>query len=392
MASKIRFSLFTRVRNDRGFSLLEMIIAMSLFMVIMLITTNAFNKMITMASSLLKSAESNIEGVVGLEMVRKDVAQAGYGLPWTVQQPYSSARSMLPATLAVTAAQIQSLNDEPLGAPRAVGSLDNLGYNGSDYLAVKSTVIAMNAATKKSAIIRQDGIIPTDPSSAGRFKGTDTVVVLRPVFSSAGVLTNKLLIGKGTYTNVSTATSTFRPDNLNDTYIAYGLDNSTMRTPFNRGDFFIHRPTDDKAVPDVCAKIDNPAIKATTGIGILYKAVMHQAADGSFTMYPLLDCVLDMQVVYGVDESTTQDGSINNHYSVLPVSYDAATIRSQLKEVRIHILAQDGNKDRTYTYPDSTIYVGETPNGRLFDLSASNIKDWQNYRWKIYTLVVRLSL
>jgi len=389
MSINSRYRFFAGSRNNRGFSLLEMIIAMALFMIIMMITSSAFNTLVTSAGSLLKSAESNIEGVVGLEMLRKDLSQAGYGLPWAVQNKYSSAVAMTVTPPVFNS--YTSLNDAPLGAPRAIGSLDNAGYNDSDYLAIKSTVAAMNAATKKSAIIRQTGISHSDP--AAPFKGTDTVSVLRPTFNSSGVMTNKILIGKGTYANVSSATSTFRPDNLNDTFIVYGLDDSKMRAPFNRADYFIYRPTNDRDVPDVCAKIVDVSKQAKSGIGILYKNVMNQA-NGSFVMYPILDCVLDMQVVYGVDNSTDQNGSITAHFSaLLPVNgFDASSIRTQLKEVRVYILAQDGKKDRLYTYPNSSLYLGEFNSGKLFDFTTANIKDWQNYRWKVYSLVVRMSL
>jgi hypothetical protein len=202
------------------------------------------------------------------------------------------------------------------------------------------------------------------------------------------VVTNKILIGKDTFVNVSTNVGTYRPDNANDTFLVYGLDDSQMRAPFNRADYFIYRPTTATAVPDVCAKIDNAGIQNTTGIGILYKAVMNQA-NGSYTNYPLLDCVLDMQVVYGLGDVGTSEGVAFHDDKPLTLAQD---IRTQLREVRVYILAQDGGKDRSYTYPNSTIYVGEFNYGRLFDFTTSNIRDWQNYRWKIYTIVVRKSL
>jgi prepilin-type N-terminal cleavage/methylation domain-containing protein len=391
MAGKSDIAHNSIITDERGFSLPEMIVAMGIFMVIMLITSNSFNRLVQSSGSIMKSAESNIEGVVGLEMMRKDLAQSGYGLPWAITDTYLSAVAM-PVTLPVFN-RYTSLNDAPSGAPRAIGSLDNSGYNGSDYIAIKSTVVAMNSVVKKSAIVRQNGVTNTDLSPAAAFKPTDTVSVLRPVFSSAGELTNKILVGKTTFANVTAASSPFRPDNSNDTYIAYGLDDAYMRAPFNRTDYFIYRPTNDSSVPDTCAKVTDSSLKAASGIGILYKAVMNQQ-NGSFTLYPILDCVMDMQVVYGVDSSATQDGSINMHYSALLKSngFDAATIRSQLKEIRVYILAQDGKKDTSYRYPNSSVYVGEYGLGRLFDFSASNIRDWMYYRWKIYTIVVRTSL
>jgi hypothetical protein len=69
----------------------------------------------------------------------------------------------------------------------------------------------------------------------------------------------------------------------------------------------------------------------------------------------------------------------------------AQTIRDQLKEVRVFILAHEGQRDTSYTYTKNPILVGlmdgATLYGRNFDLTT--IPDWQNYRWKVYTLVVR---
>jgi prepilin-type N-terminal cleavage/methylation domain-containing protein len=378
--------------NNGGFSLVELLVAMGIFSILMLLTSESFKRILFESSKLFKSAESNIEGVVGLQILHKDLAQMGYGLPWTIQGTYLSvvAKGTMAAT-PVTEAQVLSLNDEPNKPPRAIASLNNVGYNGSDYLAIKSTVVAMNNTAKKSAILRQDTKIPS-----GLFSAKETLVILNPTFSSAGEPTDKILIGKDSYKNVSSATSTYRPVSANDTYLVYGLDDEFMRAPFNRADYYIARPADNK-VPDVCAKVEVEADKGSKGIGILYKSVMNQNG-GGFTHYPVLDCVADMQIVYGVDESTTHDGTVGNHYDgVLPVSTDPeaigyenpATIRANLKEVRVFILAQEGKKDASYTYPNSTIFVGDFGYGRFFDFTTSNIKDWRNYHWKLYTIVVR---
>jgi prepilin-type N-terminal cleavage/methylation domain-containing protein len=369
--------------NSRGYSLSELLIAMVIFGILMTLTSSAFRTVLTQSTSLIKGAESNIEGVVGLEMLRKDVAQIGYGLPWNVQRAYSSVTGM-PVTLPVSLTQIQTLNDAPLGAPRAMGSLDNVGYNSSDYLALKSTLVSLSNTVTKTAILRESGIAYTDTDLAKMFAGTETVTVINPTFNPLGQLTNKILITRETFTNAS---GSFRPRTPNETYIVYGLDDSRNRAPFNRADYFIYRPPD---LPEVCAKPADttPSVLASRGIGNLYKAVMKHA-NGSMTLYPILDCVADLQVVYGLDLSG--DGEVDFHDNILPT--DPATIRSQLKEVRLYILAQEGKKDRLYTYPSSTVLVGatygSTTYGHQFDLSAANIKDWRNYRWKVYTIVVR---
>ena len=43
---------------------------------------HAFNTIITNSSKSSKIEESNIEGMIGLEMMRHDLEQMGFGLPW----------------------------------------------------------------------------------------------------------------------------------------------------------------------------------------------------------------------------------------------------------------------------------------------------------------------
>ena len=61
-----------------------------------------------------------------------------------------------------------------------------------------------------------------------------------------------------------------------------------------------------------------------------------------------------------------------------------------MKQVRVYILAHDGQKDTTFTYPSSTVSLGgDVSLGRTFNLaSAVGNPEYKYYRWKIYTIVV----
>jgi hypothetical protein len=114
----------------------------------------------------------------------------------------------------------------------------------------------------------------------------------------------------------------------------------------------------------------------------------HRQSDGAFeaVKLPLLDCVADFQVVTYLD--TNNDGAWDLKSYGLSLA-DAGTIRAQLKEIHVYILTHEGQRETSYTHPSSTMLVGESAAlGRNYDLAA-NITNWQNYRWKIYTLVVR---
>jgi hypothetical protein len=162
--------------------------------------------------------------------------------------------------------------------------------------------------------------------------------------------------------------------------------------PFNRADYFVARP--DKNVPARCAP----------NAGVLYKTVVDHT-DGSFIPIPILDCVADMQVVFGwdtdgdgiVDTSSNADGSsvsgTASAGTVQGAMGSADSIRGMLKFVKIYLLAQDGAKDSNYSNPSSTIIVGDSSETALtknYDLTVGGTAaDWQRYRWKVYRIVVK---
>ena len=164
--------------------------------------------------------------------------------------------------------------------------------------------------------------------------------------------------------------------------------------PFNRADYFISSSN----VPQRCAK----------HTGVLEKAVVNQGG-GGLSFLPLLDCVADMQVIYFLDmDGNGRPGTVSNadgtstttccqdqpsessYPDVVPQTLnDASDIRNRVKEVRVYILTHEGQKDINYTYANRTITVGEFGLGSTFDLQETMGTDWQHYRWKLYTLVVR---
>jgi hypothetical protein len=186
-------------------------------------------------------------------------------------------------------------------------------------------------------------------------------------------------------------------------YTAYGVDSAaTLRFPFNRTDYFVATPTDPTAIPSYCAK----------GTGVLYKTTVNHA-DGKLTYIPILDCVLDMQVVLGwdidgdgvIDTWSNADGSFANT-NPYPAQFTAAVgtnnnsittvpnIRNNLKMIKVYILAQNGKYDPSYTSqsPLNVFDSGESSNtGRPtgFALSATTNPSQLNYRWKLYRIVVR---
>jgi prepilin-type N-terminal cleavage/methylation domain-containing protein len=387
------------IRREAGFSLVELMVTMVVFVFFIAAASSVFTGLLTQFKQQSKIVETNIEGIVGLEILRHDLESAGYGLPWNGLISYNESST-----------NPYGLNDSTLtAAPRAILSENNATFSspnnifdGSDYLVIKSVNVAQNDTCQKWTTLGfASPYIRTWTPASENLVDTDRVIVLSPGSTDANA---KTLIVSGsdfsaTFQTVKNGTIPWPPADATETRIVYGVDPDTdLRMPFNRADYYIKRPSTN--MPQRCA----------ANTGILYKETVNQAG-GGFTEFPLIDCVADMQVIFGLDTNTNDIigtysdgdtviswpvGTPDESATVADVTAafsDAANLRQRVKEVRIYILAHEGQRDPNYTFQapvsPSSITVGEFGLGRDFDLST--ITNWQNYRWKLYTIVVKPS-
>ncbi len=420
------------MNNNKGFTLLELIVTMALVIAVVIITGTAFEKIIKNTSQIVSSEESNIEGVVGLEMLRHDLQQIGFGLP--------NAYDVAPRYAETASAPASLLNDghgtsAAGGVPRAVVSLENVTdtayttgntYNiisGTDYLAIKASTVGRSQASKKWTFMTYTSVttnkVPNQWSSqADNFSASNSAIVVNRTYAAdTGLVTNNLVYNTSTPLTYWTTNPTvpltddsFYPAAASQMYYLYGIDDGNLRMPFNRADYFVARPSSTSAIPATCA----------LGTGILYKAVVNHA-DGTMTYFPLLDCVADMQLVFGwdvknsgvIDESNAYNTDVSKisvtstigttAAQIKTIMEDSESIRTKLKYVKLYIMVQEGRKKPDYTNTNNLINntlavvvgdVGPNPpsNAALTrGYSAANLTTlgWLNYRWKIYRIVVR---
>ncbi|MFA7402910.1 MAG: prepilin-type N-terminal cleavage/methylation domain-containing protein [Pelobacteraceae bacterium] len=413
--------------NDKGFTLIELIVVMAIFSMIIMVSARAFETIMAQSSQMKKASESNIEGVVGLEMLRKDLESAGYGLPWGFVTGITYAEADVATDFIVEGFDPMSLNDSPSDVPRAVASgvientkkiLDGSGKSngGSSYLAIKSVNVAFNDAARKWSFVNfsasvtsgtNDSYIRQWSSAPENFSAADSIITLVSSYSSVAGSSERQLVSVSNtdfsykYSGIHPPNDIYKPlgritrpsDNAvitTDLYAVHGINNlgsgaNTIRMPFNRADYYLKRPQSNMA--SYCNK----------GTGVLYKGlIVNSTSDsgGGYLQYPLLDCVGDMQVVYELDTS----GTGNIAYLNTLAGLTALDVRNQLRSIRVYILAHEGKKDRNfnYSYKDSNkvIVVGD-PNisslGRVFsvaDMVSFFGDDWMNYRWKVYSISV----
>lgn len=388
--------------GKRGFSLIELLVVMGLLGIVLAITTGNF---ITLARALKgesKIAETEVEKIVGLEILRQDIENAGYGLPWHVDTENWAALSGYTEAETQTvcdAVNITDYDDAPNNAPRAIISGNNACQDSSDYLVIKSTVVRNHQEAQKWTYIWNNGIsnqVNSWATGADNIANSTRVIAINP---KQNIQDNVLMTypqggGIAFYSQFSSVSTVYSPK-PSEVYLLFGIgsDNTldnTLRMPFNRADYYI-------------SKSDVPA-RCANGTGVLEKATLRHS-NGQLSDYsPLLDCVADFQVVYGVDITNPIDGRIDCYTNDLttPGITDAQNTRERIKEIRIYVLAHEGQMERDYRFGNSTVRVGDNSDnsglngcdssgvdnvlGRDFDLTG--ITNWQNYRWKVYTLVV----
>jgi prepilin-type N-terminal cleavage/methylation domain-containing protein len=353
-------------KGQSGFSLVELLVATAIIAVVIMMSSDAFTVILGQSGQQTKVVNSEIDSIVGLRMLQYDIEHAGYGVPQRFENGINY--------LETSAAPASNYNDSPTGVPRAIILGNNVAHtlNNSDYLVIKSTIAGTNDAAQKWTHIVKDG----DPKVWGSDKldltDGDRVLVIKP--RSKETSQTELVMDGSSFSTQFDAEdfpSAFSPKTTAERFVIYGVDPSTdLRMPFNRADFYVSRPA------------SNMSPSCAPNTGMLYKATVSHS-DGSFAEeLPIMDCVADMEVLFRID--TNSDGVADSTTGDIS-ALTAQEITENLKEVRVYILAQEGQRDRSYVHSPATISVGD----RDFDLASTIGTGWQNYRWKVYTLWVK---
>ncbi len=363
-------------KKESGFSLLELLIVIMIMGIIMAMNSQLLQSLVRGQRQQAAVASAQFETALALEILRSDLANAGFGLP---DQFQSAPNGYFEA--AGTPAQLY--NDAP-NIPRALVHSNDVSAFAtylakSDYLVIKSPAVGMNSAAGKWSNINGATVHVWNDLSMDMVSGTDYMIVIKPRSSLGGQ--SQLIVdsGSGTYAlqyTTSPLAAAFQPTGSGQRYLAFGVVQGALPSmPFNRADYFVRQ----NAVNQDCA----------AGTGTLIKATVNHTAGvgGTLTEFPLMECVASMQVVFRLDTNGdgVPDTTVNNISGL-----DALSVKEQVKEVQIYVLAHEGTFDRGFTYGGANpVTVGPTVAlGASVDLTAFGA-DWNHYRWRLYTLFVK---
>lgn len=348
--------------NKKGLTLIELVVVMFISALVVTAALSVYVSNLKIYKSESKTAETQMAKLMALEILRRDIVHAGYGLAWDIGGiNYQEA----------TESEADDYNDAPDGIPRAFVLGDNATDDSADYLVIKSIKAAENEATRKWGILSHNGTswVFESRGEGGNFTGENFFVLIGGVEAD---LTRRLHNDGGNwYWQGTTDYSTIGGLDVDTIYLVYGVstDGTAPRMPFNRVDYYLDTP--EKGMPDKCAP----------NTYILYRATINHA-DGKRNRQPILDCVKDFQVAFGRD--TDDDGQIDLWSSSLPANAD--DIRDQVKEVRIFVLYQEGQR-LEHEASTASITLGDDRTGDLsvFDPAGED----RHYRWKVLKLSVK---
>jgi prepilin-type N-terminal cleavage/methylation domain-containing protein len=343
------------MKNSKGFTLIEILV--SLFIVMIALSIAYFTYVKILQSSLFQSSvgKSQIETLMGTNLLNFDVEMAGYGLPTQVGTiTYQEASN----------GTAQLYNDSPSNTPRPIIIAQNTNPS-SSYLVIKSAIADINTTSQKWTFLYYDNNLnqweiqynwPAAESS-NHFSQNDP---------SYCILLNAQ--NESLYYNTS-STWYFQFNSLpqsavnlsqNTVYLVYGINSNAIRMPFNRVDYYLS-PT---SLPSSC----DPSTYE------LYRATVNQT-DGTLNPKPILNCVKDFRAA----------ALINGTWYPNTTALSLAQIQS-IQEVRIFILQQSG-KYSNQALSTATLTLGDSSTGALSTFTPSGTDS--HYQWKVIRLSIK---
>ncbi len=370
--------------DKKGMTLLELLVVMAILVVVVTGALTFLSSLTKRSSQEAARSKTSQTGLISDLILIRDIAMAGMGVPVEVGGQFVPIGGVLPG-----------------GA-----NPNNTGQNGSDQLMIKGAVISSGAND----------------------------------YFKWGYNTNYIISGS------SNIIVSALPDPLNPTLPPYSpdvqdlftLSRAGYRHPFEDGDMVVFLDAETKQLlgskvytvsgagatgfnvspnTDFTIRDYGSLIFSLGGIGV---ANFNDYLTNTFTGYrlsagtqpqcapntrsllrvyggamdPILDCVLDFQVQFGLIDTT---GNITWLNDISATS--AATLRDQLRIVRIFIVKQMGKRDPKYFYPFNAIPNAAIPlfsvnsNGNVVNARPGviNLTNAQRqYHWRLITLDIPL--
>ncbi len=377
------------MKAKNGFTLIELLVAIAIFVVVIAIPFNMFIKTLNIANQQYEISKSSVEKLPVSEILIKDIETAGFGLPYKIgDKKYSEVSDSISFPLYVSF-RPSTFNNSPSGIPKAIDG-DSDSSSGYSYLVLRGSVFGLSKAANHWTYIYYDNKTGTEKiniwnenstSNYNNLAKDDEVIILNAA--------TRKIVGNSLFYKVAQNASSLDENPIDyglpgdlppGNYLVYGINsNNNVSAPFNRIDYALY---DGQNSGSLCAQ----------GTHTLYRIVFNNNGTGSVTMYPILRCVADFEVWFGLDNN-----SDSIYWTKDLTSLPALKVRQELKRVVVFILIQNGQVDESYTYPSSWVSIGDNNTGikrNTFYFSKHGFlltgpKSYKHYRWKLLEFVIK---
>lgn len=357
--------------NKKGFTLIEMLIAIAIFSLVMSAVYSALTLQMKHTSREYTVAEADVEVGIAKNIIERDMLMAGYGLA----ADYGAATSPpFPAPMAppVKAAQATNGNPDTLTLMGTALGIKNRGAAGWSFFNPNGSFQVWTSDVRER-VFPNDRVVAMEPNTQRLLGlGGNWLFSCDP---AAGTLTTLAGVSYGTLPpgtvlyGLCTGSSCTAADITQPFYAVryYIKDNSNSSDPLNC------------AGPKTGADRVNSLLRAESS-----KTTAPDSGD------PILSCVRDFEVVFGID--TDEKPTLSYGYTMdvwdeggatYAAGYDNATLNNRLKQIRAYVLLQSGNKDLDYTSPQK-IWVGDEGLGTGREVTLT--PDQRHYRWRVISM------
>lgn len=358
--------------NFKGATLSELLVTLAIFSIVMAGVYSAYTIYSRHATREYRLAQSEIELVLAKNIIERDVMMAGYGLA----DDYAGfGFSPGPVSIGATDNITPGSTPNPLG-----GRYPTTGLAGADALYMMGTALGIYSRAAqawtylKNASPAEYQIWEDDRENV---HPGDRIIYVEP--------NTRTLIAEGsTWRFVSPSAPAFG-DGRGKGSLVYGLSR-----PPQGGGSEIPRPYyiiqyrlggTPSALPKTCA----PGTRSLQRV---------EMTNGE-SVEPLLACVRDIQIAFGLDAGEPTDGMVDfwdNGGNVVS-SYDSLSRKRRLKQVRVYLLVQQGERDPDYLYKNpgnpsnpARIRVGDAGLGIGRDVNLT--AEQRKYHWRLIALTV----
>ena len=316
--------------GKKGFTITELLVTIFIVGVVFSAAYITYIKLLKGFKSESEKISSQIENLVGLEILRLDLEHVGYGIPYNETKPVLEWNSTAKSLILRSTLNNTKQSTKGYAILKCNSGSFNISLDAREDSSANMTIITTeNREFFDIASVSGSSIITSNTCSNGK------VYIGFP-------LRNEVYSGSANDCDISRCER-----------ITYLLSNSSLI---------------DRCNPNTFNLLRRVGVSSTGG-------------------EPVLNCVADWTITFDIDSNGNGviDSGEENQQTLPSTNLE---IRSKLKAINIYILVQEGRKDPEYTYSQATTCGSDkcvVVNGELLKLPSN----YENYRWKPLIIKVK---